>query len=83
MKAPIRIAISGAGGQIGYSLTFRIAAGGMFGQDQAVGLGLLEAAHRRSLVEAMELELKDCAFPLLAEIEIGTDPRKVFRGPIG
>lgn len=80
MTEPIRIAISGAGGQIGYALVFRIAAGGLFGADQPITLALLEANERHDLVESIRMELTDCAFPLLKEVKIGTDPFEVFAG---
>ena len=80
MAEPIRIAISGAGGQIGYSLVFRIAAGGLFGADQPVALSLLEAPKSLPILEAVRMELSDCSFPLLADVRIGEDAREVFAG---
>ena len=77
---PIRVAVSGAAGRIGYSLVFRIAAGGLFGPEQPVVLSLLELPEARAGLEACALELKDCAFPLLAELRIGIDSREAFHG---
>jgi malate dehydrogenase len=80
MAEPIRVAVSGAAGQIGYSLVFRIASGAMFGLNQPVSLRLLETASRRPQAEALEMELKDCAFPLLSDVRHGDDPGDVFQG---
>src|SRR4051794_30575229 len=77
---PIRIAVSGAAGRIGYSLVFRIAAGGLFGRDQPVALSLLEHPDALPLLRACEMELKDCAYPLLTDLKIGTEAREVFQG---
>ena len=60
---PIRIAISGAAGRIGYSLLFRIANGGLFGHEQPVALSLLDLPERLPRLEACAMELRDCAFP--------------------
>lgn len=79
MAEPIRVAVSGAAGRISYSLIFRIAAGGLFGPEQPVHLCLLDLPEMRSLLEANRLELFDCAFPLLSGVEIGDDPRVLFR----
>ena len=80
MSQPIQIAISGAGGNIGYALAFRIAAGGLFGTEQPVALHLLESAGGMRHAEAMRLELKDCAFPLLHEVRVEDDPLRAFAG---
>ncbi len=80
MTQPMRIAISGAGGNIGYALAFRIAAGGLFGTDQPISLRLLETTHGRHLADAMALELKDCAYPLLHEVRVDSDPLHSFEG---
>ena len=80
MKEPIQFAISGAAGRIGYSLIFRIAAGGLFGPDQPVALSLLDLPERLPMLQADEIELRDCAFPLLADLRIGVDPDAAFRG---
>jgi malate dehydrogenase len=63
---PIRVAVAGAAGNIGYSLVFRIAAGGLFGPDQPVALQLLELHHALPQLEACAMELHDSAYPLLA-----------------
>ena len=68
MKAPIRIAITGAAGQIGYSLLFRIASGAMFGPDQPVILHLIEIEPGMQALGGVVMELQDCAFPLLKGI---------------
>ncbi|HEV3163241.1 MAG TPA: malate dehydrogenase [Isosphaeraceae bacterium] len=80
MARSIRIAISGAGGRIGYALVFRIAAGGMFGSEQPVALSLLEMPERLRLIQATAMELKDCAFPLLSEVRLGVDAQHTFEG---
>jgi malate dehydrogenase len=80
VNPPIRVAISGAAGQIGYALVFRIAAGALFGPEQPVSLALLESGEGLPPLRALEMELKDCAFPLMAEVRIGDDPRRVFEG---
>jgi malate dehydrogenase len=77
---PIRVAVSGAAGRIGYSLVFRIAAGGLFGPEQPVELRLLELHEAHPRLEACAMELTDCAYPLLADLKIGTDSREVFQG---
>lgn len=80
MKSVKRIAISGAGGQIAYSLLFRIAAGEMLGKDQPIALHLLEVPSSLPAVQGVVMELEDCAFPLLQEIQVSTDPMKAFAG---
>jgi malate dehydrogenase len=77
---PIRIAISGAAGRIGYSLIFRIANGGLFGHEQSVELSLLDLPETHPRLEARAMELKDCAFPLLAGVRIAPDPVQAFEG---
>lgn len=72
MSQPIRIAITGAGGQIGYALIFRIASGGLFGPDQPVSLRLLEIPQALPALQGTLMELEDCAFPLLADV-VATD----------
>ena len=64
-KAPMRVAITGAAGQIGYSLLFRIASGEMLGKDQPVILQLLDLPQAQQAVKGVMMELDDCAFPLL------------------
>ncbi|MGQ9511033.1 MAG: malate dehydrogenase [Thermaceae bacterium] len=78
MKSPVRIAITGAAGQIGYSLVFRIAAGEMLGKDQPVILHLLEIPQALSALEGVVMELEDCAFPLLRGILATDDPYQAF-----
>ncbi|MBL9211672.1 MAG: malate dehydrogenase [Opitutaceae bacterium] len=81
MKSPIRVAVTGAAGQIGYSLLFRIASGAMFGPDQPVILQLLEAPIEKALkaLEGVAMELDDCAFPLLKGIVQTSDPAVGFK----
>ena len=68
MKSPIRVAITGAAGQIGYSLLFRIASGSMFGPEQPVILHLIEIEPALPVLAGVVMELQDCAFPLLKGI---------------
>lgn len=77
---PITITITGAGGQIGYALLFRIAAGDMLGSDRPVHLRLLEIPQGMRSAEGAALELQDCAFPLLHGVELSDDPRVAFAG---
>ncbi len=81
MKSPIRVAVTGAAGQIGYSLLFRIASGAMFGPDQPVILQLIEAPIEKALkaLEGVAMELDDCAFPLLHGIVQTSDPAIGFK----
>ncbi len=78
--APVKVAVTGAAGQIGYSLLFRIASGALFGPDQPVELRLLEITPALKALEGVVMELDDCAFPTLAKVEIGDDASKVFDG---
>jgi malate dehydrogenase len=80
MKAPIRVAVTGAAGNIGYALLFRIASGDCFGKDQPVILQLLEVTPSMSKLEGVVMELLDCAFPLLHGVEISDDPNVAFKG---
>jgi malate dehydrogenase len=80
VSTPVKIAVTGAAGQIGYSLLFRIASGSMLGPDQPVELRLLEITPALKALEGVVMELDDCAFPLLAGVEIGDDPNKIFDG---
>ncbi len=80
MTEPIHITISGAAGRLGYSLIFRIAAGGLFDRTQPVALHLLDVPDMLPLLEADCRELRDCAFPLLADVSIHTDPVQAFAG---
>ena len=72
-KKPIRVAVTGAAGQIGYSLLFRIASGAMFGPDQPVALNLIEIPPALDALKGVVMELDDCAFPLLKEVVATTD----------
>jgi malate dehydrogenase len=78
MSAPIRVALTGAGGQICYSLLFRIAAGAFFGPEQPVELSLLETPEMLPRLDAVQMELFDCAFPLLARLRATSDPVEAF-----
>ncbi len=78
-KTPVKVAVTGAAGQICYSLLFRIASGALLG-DTPVELRLLEITPALKALEGVVMELDDCAFPNLAKIEIGDDPKKVFDG---
>ena len=80
MTPPVKVAVTGAAGQIGYSLLFRIAAGDLFGPDTPVQLRLLEITPALKALEGVVMELDDCAFPTLHSVEIGDDPRQVFDG---
>lgn len=75
MTQPKRVAITGAAGQICYSMLFRIAAGDIYGPDQPVSLHLLEITPALGLLEAVKMELDDCAFPLLNDIVVTDDPK--------
>jgi malate dehydrogenase len=77
---PVKVAVTGAAGQIGYSLLFRIASGALFGPDTPVELRLLEITPALKTLEGVVMELDDCAFPTLAKVEIGDDPMTVFDG---
>lgn len=79
-NAPVKVAVTGAAGQIGYSLLFRIASGQLLGADQPIELRLLEITPALKALEGVVMELDDCAFPLLSKVEIGDDPNKVFDG---
>ena len=77
---PVKVAVTGAAGQIGYSLLFRIASGALLGAETPVELRLLEITPALKALEGVVMELDDCAFPTLAKVEIGDDPRTVFDG---
>jgi malate dehydrogenase len=79
MASPIKIAVTGAAGQIGYSLLFRIASGAMFGADQPVALHLIEIPNALGALEGVVMELHDCAFPLLQSIVPTADLDEGFR----
>ena len=80
MKDPLRVAVTGAAGQIGYSLLFRIASGGMFGPEQPVILHLIEIPQALPALEGVVMELDDCAFPLLKGIVQTSNLDEGFRG---
>ncbi len=80
MNTPLHVAITGAAGQIGYSLLFRIASGAMFGPEQPVVLHLIEIPPALPMLEGVAMELDDCAFPLLHEIIPTADLAEGFRG---
>ena len=79
MKRPLRVAVTGAAGQIGYSLLFRIASGEMLGKDQPVILQLLDITPALPALNGVVMELDDCAFPLLQSIVATDDPKVAFR----
>ena len=80
-KKPVRVAVTGAAGQIGYALLFRIASGEMLGKDQPVILQLLEIPDEKAqkALKGVMMELEDCAFPLLAGMEAHSDPTAAFK----
>ena len=77
---PFKVAVTGAAGQIGYSLLFRLASGALLGADRPVELRLLEIEPALKALEGVVMELDDCAFPTLAGVQIGADPNTVFDG---
>ena len=79
-KEPIRVAVTGAAGQIGYALLFRIASGQMFGPDQPVALNLIEIEPGMAALEGVCMELDDCAFPLLTDVVATSDLNTGFNG---
>ncbi|HEX7278561.1 MAG TPA: malate dehydrogenase [Solirubrobacterales bacterium] len=80
MSDPVRVTVTGAAGQIGYALLFRIASGQMLGPDTPVELSLLEIPDAVKAAEGTAMELDDCAFPLLRGIDIHDDPKQAFEG---
>ena len=78
MKTPVRVAVTGAAGQIGYSLLFRIASGSMLGDDQPVILQLLEVTPALKALQGVVMELQDGAYPLLAGVVTSDDPMIAF-----
>jgi malate dehydrogenase len=80
MSSPVRVTVTGAAGQIGYALVFRIASGQMFGPDTPVQLRLLEITPALPALEGVAMELDDCAFPLLAGIELTDQAEVAFDG---
>jgi malate dehydrogenase len=79
MKTPVRVTVTGAAGQISYSLLFRIASGQMLGLDQPVRLQLLEVTPAMKALQGVVMELDDCAFPLVNSIDITDDPNVAFK----
>ena len=79
MKQPVRIAVTGAAGQISYAMLFRLASGGLLGPDQPVILQLLEITPAMDALKGVVMELDDCAFPTLAGIESSDDPEVAFK----
>src|SRR3984957_4937723 len=80
MKSPVKVAVTGAAGQISYSLLFRIASGSMLGPDQPVELRLIEIPNALTALEGVVMELEDCAFPLVRSIVPTADLDEGFRG---
>jgi malate dehydrogenase len=78
--SPLKVAVTGAAGQIGYSLLFRLASGSLLGPDRPIELRLLEIEPALKALEGVVMELDDCAFPLLSGVEIGADANKIFDG---
>src|SRR5438552_18639570 len=79
-KAAVKVAVTGAAGQIGYAILFRIASGQLLGSDTRLHLSLLEIPDALKAVEGTAMELDDSAFPLLAGIDISDDPNQAFDG---
>jgi len=79
LKKPVNVVVTGGAGQIAYSLLFRIASGQMLGSDQPVNLSLLEIPQALKALEGVVMELEDCAFNLLNNIEISSDPNTAFK----
>jgi malate dehydrogenase len=80
VSKPIRVTVTGAAGQIGYSLVFRIASGQLLGPDQPVDLRLLEIPPAMGALEGVAMEIVDCAFPLLAGLDLHDNPGEAFEG---
>jgi malate dehydrogenase len=80
MKEPVRVAVTGAAGQIAYSLLFRIASGEMLGSDQPVVLQLLEITPALKALEGVVMEVNDCAYPLVSDMVVTDDAAKAFDG---
>jgi malate dehydrogenase len=78
MNTPVRVAITGAAGQIGYALAFRVASGALFGPDTPVALHLIEVPQAEAALQGVVMELDDCAFPLLSEVVPTTDLQTGF-----
>jgi malate dehydrogenase len=79
MNSPIKVAVTGAAGQIGYALLFRIASGALFGPEQPIALSLIEIPNALGALEGVVMELDDCAFPLLKSITPTADLDEGFR----
>ena len=79
MKKPIRVAVTGAAGNIGYALVFRIAAGEVFGPDQPVAINLIEVPPVLEKLKGVVMELDDCAFPLLKNVVVTADINEGFK----
>ena len=79
-QTPVKVAVTGAAGQIGYALLFRIASGALLGPDTPIQLSLLEIPTAVKAAEGTAMELDDGAYPLLAGIDISDDPNKAFDG---
>ena len=79
MKSPIRVAITGAAGQIGYNMLFRIANGDMLGHEQPIILQLLDIPPAQQVLRGVAMELEDCVFPMLQQVITTDDPRVAFR----
>jgi len=80
LSNPTRVTVTGAAGQIGYSLLFRIASGQMLGQDRPLELRLLEIPQAMAALEGVAMEVVDCAFPLLEAIDLYDDAASAFDG---
>ncbi|HEY4426984.1 MAG TPA: malate dehydrogenase [Solirubrobacteraceae bacterium] len=80
MSTPVRVTVTGAAGQIGYSIVFRIAGGQLLGPGQPIDLRLLEIPQAMSALEGVAMELVDCAFPLLANLDLHDNPDDAFDG---
>jgi malate dehydrogenase len=80
LSNPVRVTVTGAAGQIGYSIVFRIASGQLLGPEQPIDLRLLEIPQAMGALEGVAMELVDCAFPLLAGLDLHDDPREAFDG---
>jgi malate dehydrogenase len=80
MKSPLKVAVTGAAGQIGYSLLFRIGSGSMLGPDQPLELRLIEIPTALKALEGVVMELADCAFPLITSMTLTADLDEGFRG---
>jgi len=79
-KTPKVVAVTGGVGQIAYSALFRIASGEMLGDNQPISLRILEVPEALEALKGVVMELEDCAFPLLIDVQVGDDPRKIFAG---